>query len=107
MKVNEAITCSYTFFVIAVLGILGGSVVTELAAEDEWLHRLDELLLIAIGVVAIVWYLAGHNRVQRSLVPPILALAALGAKILGLVLELNDARTWAMISASRSFCCCS
>ena len=92
MSVNEAIARGYNFFVVAVLGIAGGSLVTELTQEDEWLHRLDELLLVAIGVVAIVWYLAGQNRVKRSLVPLILAFAALGAKILGLVLEINDAK---------------
>lgn len=47
---------------------------------------------VAIGVVAIGWYLAGQNRVKRSLVPPILACTALGAKILGLVLELSDSK---------------
>ena len=90
MSVKEAIARGYNFFVVAVLGILGGSVVTELVGEGEWLHRLDELLLIAIGVVAVVWYLVGRNRVSRSLVPLILAFAALGAKILGLVLEIKD-----------------
>jgi hypothetical protein len=90
MNVNEAIARGYNFFVVAVLGIIGGTLVTELTQEDEWLHRLDELLLITLAVVAIIWYLVGKNRVTRSLVPVILALAALGAKILGLVLEIKD-----------------
>jgi hypothetical protein len=90
MSVKEAITRGYNFFVIAVLGILGGTLVTELAGEDEWLHRLDEILVIAMAVVALVWYLVGRHRVSRSLVPLTLAFAAFGAKILGLVLEIRD-----------------
>jgi hypothetical protein len=91
MTVNEAIARGYNFLVVAVTGILGGTVITLLVAEDEWLHRLDEILILAIGVTAILWYLVGRNRVKRSLVPMILAFAALGAKILGLVLEIKDA----------------
>lgn len=90
MSVNEAIIRGYNFFVVTFLGILGGSLITELTQEDEWLHRLDELLIIAIAVVAIVWYLAGQNRVKRSLTPLILAFAALAAKALGLALEIKD-----------------
>jgi hypothetical protein len=90
MKINEAVIRGYNFFVVTVLGILGGAMISELIVEDEWLHRLDEALLVSIGLVAIVWYLVGQNRISRSAVPLILAYAAFGAKILGLALEIKD-----------------
>jgi hypothetical protein len=92
MNVNQAVTRGYNFFVVAFLGIVGGSLVTQVFFEDEWTHRLDELLLLAIGVGAIVWYRAGQNRLTRSLVPVILAGAALLSKVVGILLEINDAK---------------
>jgi hypothetical protein len=92
MNVVQAITRGYNFFVVAFLGIVGGSLVTQLFFEDEWTHRLDELLILAIAVVAIVWYRAGQNRLSRSLVPVILAGAALLSKVIGMVLEISDTK---------------
>ena len=90
MNVNQAITRGYNFFVVAFLGIVGGSLVTQVFVEDEWTHRLDELLILAVAVVAIVWYRAGQNRLTLSSAPVILASAALLSKVVGMVLEIND-----------------
>jgi hypothetical protein len=90
MNVVQAMTRGYNFFVVAFLGIVGGSLVTQVIFEDEWTHRLDELLLMAIAVVAIVWYRSGKNRLNQSSVPLTLAGAALLSKVFGMVLEIND-----------------
>lgn len=91
MSIGQAIVRGYNFFVVAFLGIVGGSLVTELFLESEWLFRVDELLIIAIAALAIVWYLAGQHRLTRSPVPMLFAICALAAKVLGLVLEIKDA----------------
>lgn len=90
MSINEAVARGYNFFVVAVLGIVAGSLVGEVSQEGEWGFRLDELLMIAVGIVAIVWYLVGQHRYQRSLVPLALAVAAFLAKVVGLIIELKD-----------------
>lgn len=92
MKVNEAIARGYNFFVVAALGIMAGSLVDEALFEDEWLFKLDELLIIAIGIAAVAWYLNGQHRYQRSLVPLALAAVTFLAKVVGLILEINDAQ---------------
>ena len=91
MSVSQAMVRGYNFFVVAFLGVLGGSLVTELFQESEWLFRVDELLIIAIAAMAIAWYLVGQHRLRRSVIPLLLALAALAAKVLGLMLEIKDA----------------
>jgi hypothetical protein len=91
MSVSQAMVRGYNFFVVAFLGIVGGSLVTELLQESEWLFRLDELLIIAIAALAVAWYLVGQHRLTRSPVPMLFAVAALGAKVLGLILEIKDA----------------
>ena len=91
MSINQAIVRGYNFFVVAFLGILAGGLVTELFQESEWLFRVDELLIIAIAIIAVVWYLVGQHRLTRSVVPILLAVGALAAKLLGLILEIKDA----------------
>ncbi|HEX6799094.1 MAG TPA: hypothetical protein VF116_15400 [Ktedonobacterales bacterium] len=90
MSIKAAVARGYNFFVVATLGIVAGSLASEALFEDEWLFKLDELLIIAIGIVAIGWYLNGQHRYQRSLVPLALAAAAFLAKVVGLILEIND-----------------
>ena len=90
MKVNQAVARGYNFFVVAVLGIVAGTLVGEVPAEGLWIFRLDELLTITIGIVAVVWYLMGQHRYQRSLVPLALAGAAFAAKVVGLIIEFKD-----------------
>lgn len=91
MNVSQAIVRGYNFFVVAFLGILGGSLVTELFLESEWLFRIDELLIIVIAAIGVMWYLVGKHRMTSSPVPLLLAVLALGAKVLGMFLEIKDA----------------
>ena len=91
MSVSQMMVRGYNFFVVAFLAIVGGSLVTELYQESEWLFRIDELLIIAIAALAVAWYLVGQHRLTRSPVPMLLAVVALGAKVFGLILEIKDA----------------
>ena len=90
MTINQRAARGYNFFVIAVLGIVAGSLVGEIPAEGVWIFKLDDLLVVAVGVVAVAWYLVGQHRYQRSLVPLALAMAAFTAKVLGVILEFRD-----------------
>ena len=91
MSVSQMMVRGYNFFVVAFLAIIGGSLVTELYQESEWLFRVDELLIIAIAALAVAWCLVGQHRLTRSPVPMLLAVVALGAKVFGLILEIKDA----------------
>ena len=87
MYVNTAVTRGYNFFVVTFLGIVAGVLIGEVPEEGIWQFRIDELLVIAIGVAAVAWYLTGEHRYQRSLVPLALAAAAFLAKVLGVIIE--------------------
>jgi hypothetical protein len=87
MNVNTAVTRGYNFFVVTFLGIVASVLVGEVPEEGIWQFRIDELLVIAIGVVAIGWYLTGQHRYQRSLVPLGFAVAAFLAKVVGVIIE--------------------
>jgi hypothetical protein len=92
MTISQATNRGYNFFVVAFLGILAGSLISELSQESEWLFSIDELAIIAIGVIAVVWYLVGRHRLTRSWIPLLLAVLAFAAKVFGLIAELQDAQ---------------
>jgi hypothetical protein len=87
MSIKEAVARGYNFFVVTFLGIVAGVLVGEVPEEGIWQFRIDELLVIAIGIAAVVWYLTGQHRYQRSLVLLALAAAAVLAKVLGVIIE--------------------
>ncbi len=90
MTINEAIARGYNFFMVATLGIISGTLILEPFQEDEWLYKIDDLLTMAIGVVAIGWYFLGKNRLMRSWLPLALSIAALLTKIAALLIERGD-----------------
>jgi hypothetical protein len=58
--------------------------------ENDLTDKLDDLGLLAGGIVLLVWYLIGENRFQRSLVPVVVILLAVPLQIWGLISEIND-----------------
>lgn len=90
MNINEAVARGYNFFVVAVLGIVAGSLSGDIFNEGPWAFKLDEFLIITVGVVAVAWYLIGQHRYERSFVPLVLAVAGFATKMVGLTIEFGD-----------------
>lgn len=93
MTLKESINRGFNLMVTAGLLFGGGafSAVAISPVENDWGDRLDDIGLLAIGVLCLVWYLAGRNRLKRSLVPVILAGLALAVQLLAIPLEHDDA----------------
>src|SRR5207248_547556 len=72
------------------VALSGFAFLPEFFLEDKAPYKLDEALLFIIGVIGLVWYLRGTNKVTRSIVPVLLVVAGLVVKIVGLVIEFND-----------------
>ncbi len=92
MTLKESINHGYNLMVTVVL-FFGGLAFGTLAlspVENDWFDRLDDIGLPLIGVVCLVWFLAGRNRYQRSLVPLVLAGLALVVQLLAIPLEQDD-----------------
>ena len=58
--------------------------------EADLLDKVDDIGFLVIGAVAVTWYLVGHNRFKRSVVPIVLSGLAIIVQIVGLVLEKDD-----------------
>ncbi len=58
--------------------------------ENDLTDKLDDLGLLALGIILLVWYLMRENRLQRSLFPVIIVVVVLLVQIYGLLNEIND-----------------
>lgn len=83
----------YNLMVTAVL-FFGGLAFGTLAfspVENDWGDRFDDVGLVVVGVVAVLWYLIGDNRYRRSIVPLLLVAAAVVVQAVAVPLEHDDA----------------
>ncbi len=92
MTVREAVNRGINLLGVAILGIESTLGLFEIFNETEWIDRLDDLVVVALAITGIVWYLAGSNRYRRSPLPWILLSLAWVMKMIGLfVIERDDA----------------
>ena len=91
MTVDEERNRALNFAVAAFLGALAIGLLTAIPSEDEFTHRLDEIVVAIVVGAFLFWYFAGRNKYSRSTIP----LGAIGIvlviKAVALfVLEFND-----------------
>jgi hypothetical protein len=87
MTVQNAINRGYNLLACTALALAGLAFGTVVLVESDVLDKVDDIGFLVIGTLAVIWYLAGRNRFQRSVVPIILAGIAVIVEIAGLVLE--------------------
>ncbi len=86
----ESVNRSLNLLVATILGITALAFGGEIFLEDELIDKVDNTLIVVIGVVAVAWYFLGRNWAGRSRMPVILASATVVAQIIGIGLEFND-----------------
>ncbi len=92
MNVREAVNRGVNLLGVAILAIESTLGLFEIFNETEWIDRLDDLIVVALAIIGIVWYLAGGNRYRRSPLPWVLLSLAWVMKMIGLfVIERDDA----------------
>src|SRR5437868_13684427 len=69
MTLGEANNRAWNFAVAAFAGALGVALATAIPTEDEFLHKLDEILIPLVFVGLLIWYFTGRRKYSRSLVP--------------------------------------
>ena len=90
MDINQCVNRSVNLVGASIAGLAGFAFAPEMIIEPESIDRVDDFLLLLIGIAAIVWYLRGANRYARSLMP--IAFVALGlvVKIFAITVEIAD-----------------
>jgi hypothetical protein len=90
MTTEQALNRGFNLMLTAFLLLTGLAFASGGIRENDLTDKLDDLLLLAGGIVLLVWYLIGDNRYRRSLVPVIIILLAVPLQIWGLLNEIND-----------------
>lgn len=90
MTVQNAINRGYNLLACTILALAGLAFGTIVFEEADLLDKVDDIGFLVIGAVAVIWYLVGHNRFKRSVVPIVLSGLAIIVQIVGLVVEKDD-----------------
>ena len=90
MTLQNAINRGYNLLACTALALAGLAFGTVVFEEADLLDKVDDIGFLVIGAVAVIWYLFGHNRFKRSVVPIVLSGIAIIVQVVGLVLEKDD-----------------
>lgn len=91
MTVDEANNRGLNLAVAAFLSALAFGMLTAIPTEDEFAHKLDEIIIPLVVIAFVVWYFMGRNKYSRSLIPLGTVVVVLILKAFALfVLEFND-----------------
>jgi hypothetical protein len=85
----DAINRGYNLMITAFLALGGIAFGTVITQESDLPDKVDDAGFLLLGIGAVIWYLAS-KRTQRTIVPVILAAAAVVVQIVGVVLENGD-----------------
>src|SRR5215469_14496771 len=69
MTVDEANNRGWNFAVAAFLSALAFGMLTAISTEDEFTHKLDEIVIPLVVIGFVIWYFTGRNKFTRSLIP--------------------------------------
>src|SRR5579872_2941298 len=75
---------------VAILGLSGFAFAPELHFESEIPFKIDEGLLLLLGLSAIGWYMWGKNKWQHAILPVLMMYLAFGIKLMGVFIEYKD-----------------
>jgi hypothetical protein len=87
---REEITKGYNMLVTGLLGFVGIGLVGEFFNEVEWRDKADDIFIVLLAVVGVIWYFTGRNRYKSSWIPFILFAITTIVKISTFFAEFND-----------------
>jgi hypothetical protein len=90
MTNNEILNRGHNLIITTILFLTGLGMALFAPGESDGVDRIDDLGLLVVGLLALLWSLASKSRFQRSVIPLGLTLLALAVQVLGVVLEAGD-----------------
>lgn len=91
MTVKEVWNRGNNLLATGIVALAAFSFFGEFFSESEWFAKLDEGLMLVLGLIAIAWYWTKNNRYTRSFWPIVLLVLGLADKIMAIYLERADA----------------
>jgi len=85
----------YNLMVTAFLIIGGLAFGLPAVSERDPVDKIDDFAVLAIAVIALVWYRWGSARFRRSWMPLLLVMLAIASQIVGIFFEADDRQSLA------------
>ena len=57
---------SFNLMGVALLTLTALTLISVVFIEDEWLDRLDDIAVLLLALIGVLWYLRGQNRFRRQ-----------------------------------------
>jgi hypothetical protein len=89
MTSEQILNRGYNLMIVAFLFLIGLSMGADAIPEGDFTDKIDDLGLLAIGLIAVAWYFTS-GRARRTIIPVVLVGLALAFQILGVFLEVGD-----------------
>jgi len=90
MDISQSVNRSVNLVGASIAGLAGFAFAPEMIIEPESIDRVDDFVLLLVGIAAIVWYLRGVNRYARSLMPIVFVALGLVVKVFAIIVEIAD-----------------
>ena len=87
---QELVNRGNNLFPIALVAVVAAGSIPEIPGEGFPRGALDELVMVVLGSLGVVWYL--RSRYTRSVIPALLAGGVLIMKVVALLIEDADDR---------------
>jgi len=78
------------FFVASVISIMGFTLIYEVISEDDPMDKIDDFLMVVLGVAAIWWYKKIGHKGASSIPAVWISGVAVALKILAVIIEHAD-----------------
>ena len=90
LNTKEAINRGNNLLGIAYIAVTSVGLIDLVFSENEWLDRADDIAIILIALIGVVWYISGRNRYKRSFVPLAIVGVSFLVKVVALIIEFDD-----------------
>ena len=90
MQIREAINRGFNLLGVSIVSLAGFAFVPEIFLEHDWDDKMDDIGLLVFALAGIIWYLTKNNKYQRSIMPVVLVILGLLAKIMAVTIEFKD-----------------
>jgi hypothetical protein len=90
MNISQSVNRSVNLVGATIAGLSGFAFGPEAIIEPEVIDKVDDTLILIVGIAAIVWYLRNANRYARSVMPIVFVAICLVLKIFAVIVEIAD-----------------
>lgn len=89
-SIRDALNRGNNLMMIVALAVTGLGVIGVAILESDLTDKADDIFVVVLGIIGVVWYLIGQNRYKHSWTPFTLVAIAFLGKIGAVFNELND-----------------